>query len=114
MSNLTDLTAKVSEHEVPEIFNKGTFCPMDQIIGKECKLLDYMVYESNKDIYKDDNKRGVAMLVSVDGAELRVSTHAKAIVRDLAALKDAGIDPRGTDFKIIYKDYKGKKILVFA
>ena len=111
MTRLISTIQKDYENGIPEIFTRGIFTPIASIIGKECTLIDYRLYTSTKEIYADGNARGVVILASCDGKEIRLSTHAKAIVRDFESIT-ADVDVEGLDFRIVEKTYKGKKIRV--
>ena len=114
MTRLTKIIPKSDEAtQIPEIFTRGEFTPVSEVIGKECTLIDYRLYTSTKEIYAEGNSRGVVILASCAGKEIRLSTHAKAIVRDFEAIATTpGLDPSGMDFRIAEKSYKGKRILV--
>lgn len=74
--------AKAGEH-TPERMIDYEHKSLYDIADKDCKILDYEIFEStNLSKYDNDNAKGVIILVDVDGiGKCTTVTHAKTIVR---------------------------------
>lgn len=84
--------AKAGEH-TPERMIDYEHKSLYDIADKNCKILDYEIFESsNVAKYDNDNTTGVIILVDVNGmGKYTTVTHAKSIVRIFSNLKKRNI-----------------------
>ena len=67
---------------VPESMEEYEYVKLETLKGKRLIVCAYELFESNKDVYTDENKTGVHILFELeDGEKVRVCTHALAIVK---------------------------------
>lgn len=70
---------------VPESMEDYEYVELESLKNKKLIVCAYELFESNKDVYDENNKQGIHILFELeDGEKVRVCTHALAIVKIFA------------------------------